>query len=67
MTLKSVKEKVLSQLSGDEVAYGEILFNNCDCQILSQSAISIDFLIDTAENKINKETGEVTMTFKLPI
>ena len=49
MNLKSIKEEVLSQLPGEEVAHGEILFNNCECQILSQSAVSIDFLITTAE------------------
>ena len=48
MSLKSIKEQVLSKLPNEEIAYGEILFNNCDCQILSQSAISIDFLINTA-------------------
>ena len=49
MNLKSIKEEVLSQLSGAEIAYGEILFNNCDCQIMSQSAVSIDFLVNTAD------------------
>ena len=49
MHLKKIKEKVLSQLSWEEIAQGEILFNNCDCQILSQSASSIDFLINITE------------------
>ena len=65
MNLKSIKEEVLSQLSKDEIAYGEILFNNCDCQILSQSAVSIDFLINTTDKNesaqysllINSEQG----------
>ena len=48
MDLKLFKNEVASHLHKDEVAYGEILFNNCDCQILSQSAISIDFLISSA-------------------
>ena len=48
MNIKSIKEEVLSQLPGDEIAHGETMFNNCDCQMLSQSAVSIDFLIDTA-------------------
>ena len=46
MNIESFKEKVLAQLPSKEVAHGEILFNNCDCQIMSQSAISIDFLIN---------------------
>jgi SNF2 family DNA or RNA helicase len=48
MNLKSIKEEVSSQLPDAEILYGEILFNNCDCQILSQSAVSIDFLVNTA-------------------
>ena len=41
MNLKSIKDEVLSQLNYEEIANGEILFNNCDCQILSQSALSM--------------------------
>ena len=48
MDIKSIKEEVSSQLKYKEIAYGEILFNNCACQILSQSALSIDFLVNTA-------------------
>ena len=35
-------------MSPEELMYGEILFNNCDCQILSQSSVSIDFLVNIA-------------------
>jgi len=49
MNLQSIKEKILAQMPKEEIALGEILFNNCDCQILSQSAVSIDFLINTAD------------------
>jgi len=55
MTLRSIKEEVISYLPGEEVAYGEIIFNNCECQILSQSAVSIDFLITTAEKSESVE------------
>jgi SNF2 family DNA or RNA helicase len=48
VNLKSIKEEVSSQLPDAEILYGEILFNNCDCQILSQSAVSVDFLVNTA-------------------
>ena len=48
MNIDSIKEEVFSRLNYEEIAYGEILFNNCDCQILSQSAVSIDFLVNTA-------------------
>ncbi len=46
--LQSLKEKIKSQLSLEDLAVGEFLFHNCDCQILSQSAVSVDFLINVA-------------------
>jgi len=55
MNLKSIKEEAVSQMSKEEIAYGEILFNNCDCQILSQSAVSIDFLINTTDENESVE------------
>ena len=55
MNLKTIKDEVLSQLPGEEIAHGEILFNNCECQILSQSAVSIDFLVNTAEKSESVE------------
>jgi len=55
MTIRKIIDEVLSHLPGEEIAYGEILFNNCDCQILSQSAVSIDFLISTAEKNESAE------------
>ena len=52
MNLKYIKHRVLSSLPGTEILRGDIIFNNCECQILSQSAVLIDFLIYTAsENK----------------
>ncbi|MCL1850523.1 MAG: hypothetical protein FWF70_03830 [Bacteroidetes bacterium] len=52
MNIKQIKEKIASFVSPEELAHGEILFNNCDCQILSQSAVSIDFLINiSGENE----------------
>ena len=70
MNLELIKKEVLSQLPGEEIAYGEILFHNCDCQILSQSAVSIDFLIDTANENESVEfslliTGDQDETFGL--
>ena len=55
MSLRSIKEEVLSQLQSEEIAYGEILFNNCDCQLLSQSAVSIDFLVNTVNENESVE------------
>jgi len=52
MNIKSIKKKIVSFLSPEELMYGEILFNNCDCQILSQSSVSIDFLVNiSGENE----------------
>ena len=51
MNLKSIKEIALSQMQNEEIAYGEIIYNNCDCQILSQSAVSIDFLITSGSEE----------------
>ena len=52
MDIKSFKEQIASYISPEELAYGEILFNNCDCQILSQSSVSIDFLVNiSGENE----------------
>ena len=58
MNLKTIKDEVLAQLHNEEIAYGEILFNNCDCQILSQSALSIEFLINTG---IDNESAEYSL------
>ena len=55
MNLSSVKEKVQSSLSSEEKACGEIVFNNCDCQILSQSAVAVEFLINTADENESVE------------
>lgn len=49
MSLKLIKKEVLSQLSSAEISQGEALFNNCECQILSQSASKVDFLIYQAD------------------
>lgn len=55
MNLKPIKKEVLKQLSGDEIAYGEILFNDCECQILSQSSVAIDFLVNVADENESVE------------
>ena len=49
MNIKPLIDEVLSLLPRAEIAHGETMFNNCDCQILAQSAVSIDFLIITAD------------------
>ncbi|GHT12561.1 helicase [Bacteroidia bacterium] len=43
--LASLIEDVKKALLPTELAHGEILFNNNDCTILSQSAVSIDFMV----------------------
>ncbi len=48
MNIQSLKKKITSHLPEDEILRGEFLFHNCDCQILSQSAVSVDFLVNVA-------------------
>ena len=55
MDIKSIKEYVQSQLLPEELALGEIIYNNCDCQILSQSPLSIEFLINQSEKDTSIE------------
>ncbi|MDR3046788.1 MAG: hypothetical protein LBU51_04120 [Bacteroidales bacterium] len=43
--LASRIEDVKKTLAPTELAHGEILFNNNDCTLLSQSAVSIDFMV----------------------
>ena len=52
MNIEAFKEQVKSQLASEELAFGEIIYNNCDCQILSQSPLAIEFLV----NDFEKET-----------
>ncbi|GHS99952.1 hypothetical protein FACS189421_11340 [Bacteroidia bacterium] len=47
--IASIIEDVKKTLAPTELAYGEILFNNNDCTILSQSAVSIDFIVTSTE------------------
>ena len=51
MDIKTIKNEILKELSSEEITCGEILFNNCDCQILSQSEKTIDFLVNINEGK----------------
>jgi SNF2 family DNA or RNA helicase len=45
MNIKSIKAFVSDNLSEEEILYGEEIFKNNDCTILSQSAVSVDFMI----------------------
>ena len=42
-------ERIRHELSGDELAFGEIIFNNGSCQILSQSAILYELVLTHEE------------------
>ena len=55
MNLDAIKVDLSSKLPYEEIAYGEIIYNNCDCQILSQSAVSIDFLVNIANENESVE------------
>ncbi len=49
------KEKLQDMLSKSELALGEIMFNNNDCQVLSQSAVRFELLVDSSDLKSPKE------------
>ncbi len=49
MDIQTIKDQVKSILSPTELTYGEIIYHNCDCTILSQSAVSIDFAVNISE------------------
>lgn len=40
-------KKVLKQLDKTECAFGDIIFNNNSCQVLSQSAVRFELMVDT--------------------
>lgn len=47
--IKEYKIKVQNQLDKNELALGEILFNNNDCQVLSQSGVQFELIVNTQE------------------
>lgn len=55
MDIRAIKSFVSENISEDEIAYGKYIFNNGDCTILSQSAISVDFMIRISGSESFKE------------
>lgn len=53
--ISNQKEKLKHQLSPDELALGEIIFNNGQCQILSQSASRYELIIN---NEVKNDIAE---------
>jgi len=53
--IKKQKEKLQNILSKPELSMGEIMFNNNDCQVLSQSAVRFELFVDSADSKSSKE------------
>lgn len=51
MAIASIIENVKQQLSVHEIQRGQIIYNSIDCTILSQSPVSIDFIISITEDK----------------
>ena len=52
-TLFSQKEKLKKQLDKQELAFGEIMFNNGQCQVLSQSSVRYELIVnDEAKNEL---------------
>jgi len=51
--LLSQKEKLKKQLDKQELAFGEIMFNNGQCQVLSQSSVRYELIVsDVAKNEL---------------
>jgi SNF2 family DNA or RNA helicase len=44
--IKQQKEKIRNLLDKTELALGEIIFNNNDCQVLSQSAVKFELIVN---------------------
>lgn len=53
--VKNQKGKLQNILAKSELALGEIIFNNNDCQVLSQSAVRFELLVESADLKSSKE------------
>ena len=53
--IKNQKEKLQSLLDRKELALGEIIFNNNDCQVLSQSSVRFELLVDSTDGRLQKE------------
>lgn len=55
MELQELIKKQIGKLqdiiSRQELALGEIIFNNNDCQVLSQSSVRFELLVDSGESK----------------
>lgn len=49
--IKKQKGKLQDLLPKPELALGEIIFNNNDCQVLSQSAARFELFVDSADSK----------------
>jgi len=53
--VKKQKKKLQDILPKPELALGEIVFNNNDCQVLSHSAARFELLVDSADSKSSIE------------
>lgn len=53
--VKNQKEKLQNILAKSELALGEIMFNNNDCQVLSQSAVRFELVVESVDSKSSKE------------
>jgi hypothetical protein len=48
VNISNIIKQVKQQISSIELANGEILFNNNDCTLLSQSSVAVDFMMADA-------------------
>jgi SNF2 family DNA or RNA helicase len=59
--IKTQKERVKEQLSREELALGEIIYNNGQCQVLSQSASRYELII---HNEVKNEMTECSLVIE---
>jgi len=68
--IKNQIDKVKKHLDKNELAFGEIIFNNGSCQILSQSPVKYELIVsdetsdETIEYSLNIEDDETIIPFE---
>lgn len=58
MNIAAIIAKTRQLLEPAEVMYGELIFNNNECVLLAQSAVSVDFMVVNGEEE---EVGEYSL------
>lgn len=54
MNISSILDQIRKELNSTELCHAEIIYNNNDCTLLSQSAVSVDFMVKTNNEKFTE-------------